>query len=286
MNFQTDLAIERHEMLKKEKTRLLNQEKYDVESIKISKLTIKNEKLSKIYDKPIGKYVTVEISGFDLSANEIKAISDEISSLLPEDGLILVCGLGNDDITADALGPKCVDNILSTRHIKEEFAKNIGLDSLRAVACIIPGVLGKTGIETIEIIKGVVNAIKPKAVIVIDSLASRKLSRLGKTIQITNTGITPGSGIGNSRKEISKKILGIDVISIGVPTVVGARTLLSDIVNEENIDTIISKDEQKLIVTSKDIDFWIKRASKAIALSINIALQKNISTEDIISLTS
>ena len=236
--------------------------------------------------KPVGEYITVELDEFsydtELLDDRMKSISTQISSLLPKgDGTVLVAGIGNKDITPDALGPRCAEGIFSTRHITSELAEEIGLDFLNPVCSLATGVLGQTGIETGEIIKSVADAIKPKAVIVIDALAAAGLERLGRTVQITDTGITPGSGVGNKRAEISKNTLGVPVIAIGVPTVVDAVTLAKDMTGNKTATE--SAEAQNMMVTPREIDVMIERAAKLISLCVNCALQPETDPELLLS---
>lgn len=258
-------------------------------NIKITNIEILNDSASQSLKKPKGKYVTIEFptltDNFQHSDKRIEIVSKEIASLIPNKGLVLVVGVGNTDITPDALGPKATSYILATRHIKGELARSTGLDKLRPVSAIFPGVLGQTGIETSEFITSIVNKLKPSCVIIIDALASKQAKHLGCTIQISNTGITPGSGVGNSRPQINKDTLNVPVISIGVPTVVDASTLAYSLINEdkapENLNEVISPHGSDMMVTPREIDLLIERASKLIGLSINCALQKDFSAEDI-----
>ncbi len=224
----------------------------------------------------------------DLLDGRLNAIADELKSMLPTEGCVLVVGLGNNDITPDALGPKCVSQIFATRHIGSDLAMSIGLPGLRAVAALTPGVLGQTGMETSEIVAAVVERIRPTAVIAIDALAARRLSRLGNTVQMSDTGVSPGSGVGNARTELSEKTLGVKVISMGVPTVVDAVTLVTDVLGEQNAarmgDIRIDQEFGRMMVTPREIDLMTERAAKLIALSINTALQPSLSLDDILSL--
>ncbi len=195
---------------------------------------------------------------------------------------MLIAGLGNRNITPDALGPESCSFILPTRHIGKDIQKSTGLGALRPVAVTAPGVLGQTGVETAEIIHGLVNSLSPCAVIVIDAFAARKLSRLGSTIQISDSGIVPGSGVGNSRSEISKNILGVPVISIGIPTVVDALTLANDIMQNNSE----SKNGENMIITPREIDLVISRGAKLIGMIINKALQPDISVSEMLELVS
>ena len=204
---------------------------------------------------------------------------------MPKDGLILVAGLGNDQITPDALGPGCTSQIFSTRHIGKELQKSIGFEHLRPVARVIPGVLGQNGIETVEILEGIIRRVSPSALITVDALASRRLSRLGCTVQICNTGISPGSGVGNARAEISLDTVGIPVISIGVPTVVDAFTLACDLIGEDATERI-EKDGERMMVTPREIDLLIEHASKLVAAAINSALQPHMDIDELMALVS
>lgn len=292
MNCRTDLAIERNEILKEQDSFAVDEETFSKNGVKITRIIIRDDETAKRFSKPIGTYITAEVEPFSHNAElfdgRLEVIADEIASLLPKDGLVLVAGLGNADITPDALGPRCADLLLATRHIDAELAKSIGFDNLRPVAAVVPGVLGKTGVETCEIICGIAKSIMPSAVITVDALAARSLSRLGKTIQITNTGVSPGSGVGNARKGIDKSLLGVDVISIGVPTVVDAKTLVKDAAGD---GADVSPDRlypaiDGTVVTPSEIDILIERAAKLIAMAINHALQPEISCEDILSLVT
>lgn len=294
MNFRTDLALERREYIKEKEIDGIISNEETIMGTKITTITVVNENGEKILGKPAGKYITIEAGSFlknpDLSDDIIEVLAGQISALIPKKGSVLVVGLGNESITPDALGPKCVSMLLATRHISGEFAKSIGLDNLRSAAGISPGVLGKTGIETAEIIEAVVRKINPAAVIAIDALASRRLARLGNTVQMTDSGISPGSGVGNKRSSINEKTLSVPVVAIGVPTVVDGATMALDLLEEHGIDTekfendSSFKSEGNVMVTPKEIDLVIERAAQLIAMGINRALQPDIPTEDIIKL--
>ena len=191
-----------------------------------------------------------------------------LKSLLPEiKGNIMVVGLGNTDITPDAIGPFTADGVLATRHIMGDFAKNIGLDTLKSVSVISPNVLGKTGIESAEIIKSVAESTKPQAVIAIDALCASDLERLFRTIQLTNGGISPGSGVKNSRKALNKETLGVPVVAVGIPTVAELKN-----------------NDGQMIVTAKDADILCKNISEILSRSINLFLQPDTDPEIILSL--
>lgn len=297
MNFRTDLALERKEYIRKGELDGIKEEKKEVHGVYVTTITVENEKGEKLLSKPKGKYITVEIGSFmknaDLFSDKLTALSEELSSLIPKEGTVLVVGLGNEKITPDALGPKCISLILATRHISEEFAKAIGFERLRSVAAIVPGVLGTTGIETAESIEGIAERIKPSCVIVIDALAARSTERLGTTVQITDTGVSPGSGVGNKRNRIDKNSIGVPVIAIGVPTVVDAATMAADALqnagmSEEETERLLrsSEENELMMVTPKEIDNVIDRAAALVAMSINSALQPDIPAEDILAIVS
>ena len=294
MNFRTDLAIEcKEEYGESEIEGVKYTEKYN-ETSKTTIIEVLNKKGELAIEKPVGNYVTVEVPNFssdgEILDDRLTAIKEELARLIPNDEVILVVGLGNDNITPDALGPRTIDKIIATRHISAELAKSVGLEGLRMVSALAPGVLGQTGIETGEIIMGVSKSVKPSAVITVDALASRRLSRLGCTVQIADTGVTPGSGVGNARAQINEQTLGVPVIAVGVPTVVDAATLANDLLgdNEEDKDLFSKLDGQgaNMIVTPREIDLMIDRAAKLLALAINSALQPTLTAEDIMAMTS
>ncbi len=287
MNCRTDIALERHELLKDNNCEgvIFNQEK--TEKAVITTIEIIDENGEKALGKPKGKYITVDLPEFshesELLDSRLTAISQTIKDLLPSNiQTVLVAGLGNESITPDALGPLCAKQIFATRHIEKDMQKTLELPSLRPVVAVSTGVLGQTGIETAEYIKGIAQLVKPDAVIVIDALASRKISNLGKTVQLSDTGITPGAGVGNFRKTIDKATLGVPVISMGVPTVVDGRTIVHDLTENK---TEVSNDADEMMVTPRDIDTVIERAAKLLALSINCALQPEIEPEMFLALS-
>ena len=286
MNFRTDLALERHELLKERIPKGVESETYEKNSVIFTKIRITDESGAKSLGKPVGSYVTAEIPSLIKTAvldeETVEAISHELKMLLPKKGTVLVVGLGNTDITPDAIGPASVDMVLATRHITDELSESIGLGDLRPVAGFIPGVLGKTGIETAESIKGIVKSVNPCAVIVVDALAARKLTRLGNTVQMSDTGIIPGSGVGNARVAVNRETLGVPVISMGIPTVVDAQTLVNDLT--DNKTEISRKENREMIITPREIDLVVERASKIIAVSINKALQPHLTVDEILML--
>jgi spore protease len=309
-NFRTDMADERSEIYKKA-NKLENdisgiesvEKKYN-ENIKSNIVKITNKQGEEAIGKPIGTYITFDIKNLrfatdeelndvsDIVSGEIKKIVD---SNIKNDDEILIVGLGNQFVTPDSLGPKVVSEIEVTRHLLK-YAPECVIDGARSVSAISPGVLGTTGIETLEIINGIVTNIKPKLVIVIDSLASRSIQRISSTIQISDTGIVPGAGVGNARKELSKRTLGIPVIAIGVPMVVDLATITDDCLdifieklqdeaksneylnnlknqdNYEEIQSALIPKNYNMIVTPKEVDDLIENMKEIIARSINYAI--------------
>lgn len=294
MQFRTDLAIESAELYNEE---IVGTElnAYRSGDITVTTLDVVSQSAAERLGKPVGRYVTAEglrlSSSFRDLRNHTELISHELKMMLPENGTVLAAGLGNRKITPDAIGPESTGYILATRHIQGEIAKSAGLDGLRSVSVITPGVLGDTGAESAEIISGIVSEIRPAAVIVIDALAARSLSRLGNTVQICNTGISPGSGVGNHRTAINEKTLGVPVISIGVPTVVDAYTLVCDIAQKNGVEDLLCDKQQKrcaqtMMVTPRETDLLTQRAAKLVGMSINCALQKGIDFDTLAALIS
>lgn len=281
MDFRTDLALETAERSKS--TEGTEKSEKVSGNVKTTHIRIKSRSASEKMKKPTGNYITVEFPFIGESADDSqieKEIISALSILVPKtDGTVLVVGLGNKEITPDAIGPDTVSGILATRHITKEFSEEIGLKGLKSVAAVAPNVLGKTGIEAAEIIKGTVDRIKPSAVIAVDALASGSIARLFSTVQLCDSGISPGSGVKNARKELSEKNLGVPVIAVGVPTVVDAGTLAYELTGES------VKTKSDMIVTPKDADFLCERMSALLARAINVFLQPDIDRDVILSLT-
>ncbi len=302
---RTDLAIEAHEMCSKEKAEKKNLNGIDVEEysrgdVFVTKITVKDGDGSRILGKPKGSYITLEVPQLKYSEKAYESacnqIAEEISKLakVESDTKTLVVGLGNNSITPDALGPKTVSYLVVTNHIKQ--TNDFLGDEFSRVCAVVPGVLGTTGIETTDIIKGITDKVNPDLVIAVDALASRSMDRISNTVQISDTGINPGSGVENKRDAIDEESLGIKVIAIGVPTVVDAATVASDSIeialkgrtgiDRKKIYNAISKSVGNMMVTPKDIDSVIERAAKTVANGINLALHKNLSLKDIESYIS
>ncbi len=291
MNFRTDLALERRELVKTKLTGVCVSEKENEECI-VTDIEIKTEEAAEKLGKAIGKYITIEMPYIadspELSSVRLKTVIECLQSLLPsKDGAVVVAGVGNFQMTSDALGPETASHIFSTRHISAELKGRAGINkNLREVVAFSAGVLGQTGIESGEYIKSICNTVRPSFVITIDALASGSITRLGTTIQMSDTGIAPGSGIGNARVRIDENYLGVPVIAIGIPTVVDALSLTSELI-KTNLDSLTDEQKQKaqkVIVAPKDIDLLIKNASRLLALSINCALQPEFTTAEMYAL--
>lgn len=248
-------------------------------------MTIDSEEGERATGKAKGSYITLELPPFSDNAappeEYYQAAADELRGLLPEEGLVLIVGMGNKEITPDALGPRCAAQILATRHITKELSRVTGLEGLRPTAVLAPGVLGQTGIEVLEILKSLCKSMSPSAVIVIDALASRSLERLGRTVQLSDAGISPGAGVGNNRPQISRETLGTPVIAVGVPTVVDAETLARDISGSEQ--RLTGSTAAGMIVTPREIDLLVERAARYLACSINAALHPDYDPLDLMS---
>lgn len=294
-NIRTDLAVEAKELWREsaeKQTELKGVKSRETESngFKITTVEILDDEGAQALNKPVGTYITLEIdklvnredNAFSLGA---EALGKEITSLLKliKDDSVLVVGLGNEAITPDAIGPKTAKNTMVTRHLVEKMPEDFGF--LRRVSVIVSGVLGTTGIETAEFIKAVVEKLKPDRVIVVDALASRKLARVCRTVQLADTGIVPGSGVGNSRAAINTETLGVPVTAIGVPTVVDAATLAADLAEQAGAGDIDPEDMSKyggeMIVTPKEIDANVSDIAKLIGYGINLALHNNLDIDDI-----
>ncbi|HBF6083451.1 TPA: GPR endopeptidase [Clostridioides difficile] len=310
INVRTDLALEASEMCEKSQEGSsipgVKIETKELENCIVTKVEVIDEQGSEIMNKDIGKYITLESNLMKFDDDEsreemISYLKVELVDIFGQDEnkKTLVIGLGNRNITSDALGPKSVSKTLVTRHLFKNYNKDYD-DDFTEVSALSPGVMGVTGIETSEIVKSLVEKVKPDRVVAIDALASRKMERVNSTIQISTAGISPGGGVGNTRKSLTKETLGVDVIAIGVPTVVDAATLTIDVLDMA-IDNLIAqseetesfyemlkklKEEEKyhlikdsldpydknLIVTPKDIDDTIENLSIIISEGLNRSL--------------
>lgn len=303
MNYKvhTDLALEARESFPEDNVEIkgveLKEDFNKENNIKVTTVIIKDEKGAQAMQKPIGTYITIEAPEVIKSDESYhKPVSDEIAKHLRnlagdlKKEEVLIVGLGNRDVTPDALGPQVVDNLFITRHLIKEYGDEFKeKNKLGSVSAISPGVMAQTGMETAEIIKGIIEQTKPKLLIVIDALASRSVSRVNTTIQLTDTGISPGSGVGNNRKAFNEESLGTKVIALGVPTVVDAFTIVADTMSkymqqtgfsEEDIDKFINEVREKQIenmfVTPKNIDESVKMISFTVSEAINSCFAQTV----------
>lgn len=280
---RTDLALEARENVGEKEAQVRGvrvDETYDEDSnVHITTVTVESRNGARILGKPMGTYITLEAPAMtepdEEYHQEISAIlAEKIRMLLPQpekEQSILVVGLGNREVTADSLGPNVVDNLFINRHIVREYGKvAYNCTRMHMVSSLVPGVMAKTGMESAEIIKGVIGETAPDLVIVIDALAARSTKRLNRTIQITNTGIHPGSGVGNHRNAITQESLQVPVLALGVPTVVDAATIVGDAMGER---PVALKELNNMYVTTKDVDFQIQQISHILCDGINQALQ-------------
>lgn len=278
MNFRTDLAVE---LVTEENLPNGVHMNRRGNAFEITEIIIDSDDHRRTLGKGKGRYITLEsgsISRFcDNYEDMAQELAAELKNLLPE-GEVLVAGLGNRDITPDAIGPWTAEKILATRHLRNELEDDEAdfLKSLRPVSCLAGGVLGQTGIETAELITAICREIKPSAVIAVDALACSDVERLGTTIQISDSGISPGSGVANSRKELSAASLGIPVIAIGIPTVVDMHTIVRSFGNVK-----IPEGTPNMMVTPRDIDRLAERGAELIACGINLALQPTMTFSDV-----
>ncbi len=319
MQVRTDLALEGAEIYwetaaEKEIPGVKCEEGGDTD-VHITRVDIINEDGEKAIGKQRGRYVTIEMPSLLESEPAVlqkasRFLAEELSAMAGERKLTLVAGLGNSEITPDSLGPKVVPRLVVTRHLFTHMPESV--QHLAPVCALAPGVLGITGIETGEIIKGVAERVAPDLVIVVDALASRKTERVSTTIQIANTGISPGSGVGNKRKAINQETIGVPVIAIGVPMVVDAATIANDTIdlvidtlakeaegefydmlqslNREEKHALIRQSLPKemggMMVTPKDIDALSEKIAHVVANGINLALHKGITEEEITAFVS
>ena len=283
MKIRTDIAAESNVLLNNTPDGVY-QNIETINNLKIIRIKIQTQEGSDRLGRPIGNYITLE-SPHLLMPEKIDSIQSvltkELDKFISDKKSVLIIGLGNKNITPDDIGPSTAENIIASRHFKGELEKSLGLLELRSVSVIAPGVLGQTGIETAEIIKSISNEIKPDLVIAIDALAARSLDRLGTTIQLTDSGISPGSGVENKRAEISEKTLNVPVVAIGIPTVVDMQTIALDICAKG-----LSKASQSMMVTPRNIDQIISRSSLLLSGAINQALFPSLSAEELNALCS
>lgn len=287
---RTDLALE---SVYTHENEGITQTQENIGEVTVTRISITTEEASRIVGKPMGNFITLEIDGFSETDPEkleqnANILAKELKQLLPKNvDKILVVGLGNRKITPDALGPCVLDRVMVTNHVME-YLNTQGTSDFQAVSAISPGVMGITGMETVEIVKGVAQRYQPTAVIAIDALCAATPGRMFSTVQLTDTGIHPGSGVGNRRDGLNQKTLGVPVIAIGIPTVVDSNAIVhtaltnffeanSSLEQAENIiQGMMQHVDTKLFVSPKDIDNLIAKSARVVAGGINLALHKNI----------
>ncbi len=289
MAFRTDLAVE---AIENHKTAAalphVRQSDRTLEGFAVHEVRILSEDAAREIGKPQGRYLTLELDALirreeDAFPRACKALSTLLRELLPHpnDGPVLIAGLGNRMITPDAIGPQTADHVIATRHLVAQ-SPAIFAD-WRPVSALVPGVLGQTGVETGEVICGVLDRVRPAAVIAVDALAAGRLSRLLRTVQLADTGITPGSGVGNARAALNKETLGVPVIAVGVPTVVDGATLAHEISSQLGQPACEALDDlsQPVMITTRDIDREVADISRMIGYAVNMALHPHLSVADI-----
>ena len=287
MQFRTDLAIEVADEAQHLTDEDVGKDTFREGDTCVTRLHIRTDRAARALGKPQGAYITVEVP--PLTDNEetlgkaAGLVANELTALLPAEGSVLVVGLGNRAITPDALGPESADMVLATRHIGGEFARSVGLDDLRPTAVLTPGVLGQTGTESGEIVRGVCTVVHPVAVVVVDALAARSVARLGCTVQLCDTGIAPGSGVGNNRQPLNAETLGVPVIGMGVPTVVDAATIAREFSDRGEEAPDLTPRGAQMMVTPREVDVMIHRAARLGAMAINGALQPDSNPRELIA---
>lgn len=285
MGIRTDLTLEAAQQLTKTTpVEGILKNEYHKADLNITEIIVETDSAAESLGKPKGKYITIQselpLENHPDNFNErVDILAEEINKLCENNENILVIGLGNKSITPDSLGPDVADQTFATRHIKQ-LAEDVDTSDLSTVSVIKTGVLGDTGIESSETVRAVCDMINPSVVIVIDALACSEVSNLGTTIQLCDTGISPGSGVENARKELSEQTLGVKVIAIGVPTVVDMQTISEYVFETPSPE----KQMNNMMVTPRSIDKLIMRVSRLIAMGINRAFHPNLSIEDITSL--
>ena len=294
---RTDLALEAKELWQEsasQTTRLagVRARTAKQEGYPLTRVDILDETGEKALGKPQGSYLTIDLTTFwqrkeDFFIRAVRAIGSQLKALLPEEGEALIIGLGNAAMTPDSIGPLSLKHLLVTRHLIAAMPRHFS--GFRPVSACSTGVLGTTGLESAEMVQGLVKQTNPAVVIAVDALASRRTGRLCNTVQLSDTGIIPGSGVGNHRAALNRETLGVPVISIGVPTVVDAVTLAVDLLEDAGITHFdheaLQKSNGTMTVTTRDIDAQVRDLSKVIGYAINWALQ-DLDIEEITALLS
>lgn len=282
---RTDLALEARELWQEsaERTTRLSgvkATKTKQEGYPVTRVDILDQRGEEALGKPRGSYLTVDLTTFwqrkaDFFERAVRAVGSQLKALLPEEGPALVIGLGNAAMTPDAVGPLALDSVLITRHLIAAMPRHFS--GFRPVAAFRTGVLGTTGVESAEAVRGLVQEVQPALVIAVDALASRRVGRVCATVQLSDTGIIPGSGVGNHRSALNRETLGVPVYSVGIPTVVDAATLAADLLEESGVEKVdeeaLRGGQENLMVTPRDIDAQVRDLSKVVGYGINWALQ-------------
>ncbi|MDR0947676.1 MAG: GPR endopeptidase [Ruminococcus sp.] len=283
--YRTDIAVELIDEDAHPLPSGVNRNVREKKATKVTEITIKDRQAASKIGKPQGRYVTIETHRLsaesDVFNEQVSDIAEEIEKLtLCRDKSVLIVGLGNSDITPDSLGPRVASQILVTRHLhNEKLPPSLRIHTLNSISAVTPGVLGQTGIEAAESVQAIVSMINPGCVFVVDALACADISRLGSTIQLTDTGISPGSGVQNRRKELSAVTLGVPVYAFGVPTVIDMHTIAENITGRTPDNHL-----PNMMVTPRDVDKIVERSARLLAYAINKATQPSLSIEDITAL--
>ena len=272
---RTDLALERLEDRTEQPLPGVESRQWRRSPLSIHQIRITDSRGEQALNRPRGQYLTAQMEPHALSDSQrifrsAQVLADLLRPLLPSTGTVLVAGLGNRALTPDALGPLALEHLMVTRHLRHVMPGEFG--HLRPVCALETGVLGCTGIETAEILRGAAQRVEPTAIVAIDAMASRSLERLCRTFQLSDTGIVPGSGACNPRQELNAQTMGIPVIALGVPTVVEARTLALDLISEGHLDEKRAPDAG-MLVAPKDIDLQVAKCAKVLGYALNLALQ-------------
>ena len=293
---RTDLAVEAHQLWKEgagETTKLsgVRAEDGEREGYETTVVTVLDQEGAAALGKPVGRYVTLELDGLlrreeDAFRRAVRAVAAEVEAMVPREGTALVIGLGNRAVTPDLVGPLAAEHVLVTRHLVEHLAEHFG--HLRAVAAVSPGVLASTGIESSAVAAALVERLEPACVVAVDALASRSIDRLCRTVQLTDTGISPGSGVGNHRAPLDQSSLGVPVIAVGVPTVVDGATLALDLLaqagQEELGHQVLGGRGADFFVTPREVDSRVADLAKVIGYGISLGLEPSLTVDDLVML--
>lgn len=294
---RTDLALEARELWQESAQRTsrlsgVKATKSKLEGYGLTRVDILDARGEEALGKPAGCYLTIDLTTFwqrkaDFFPRAVRAVGTQLRAMVPAEGPVLVVGLGNAAMTPDAVGPLTADSVLVTRHLISAMPRQFA--GFRPVSVVRTGVLGTTGVESAEAVAGVAEQVRPAAIIAVDALASRRRERVCATVQLSDTGITPGSGVGNHRAALNRETLGVPVIAVGIPTVVDAATLAADLLEEAGVEHIdadrLRQGQGNMMVTPRDIDAQVRDLSKVVGYGINWALQ-DLDVEDITALLS